>query len=310
MSESDVEVLATVEPTPEEEARIVSELEHDKHRLASLLAELGNADPPEVIPLYANQLVVFAEVQRSWRANWAAKLAAEFSPHLLGVLTANKRPGGQIALIDGQHRRGAGLMIGFEGPYTVMAYHGLSVAHEAALFLALNNSRRVPAADSFRIAAISGDPSARELMRIINKFGLSLNNPGSMHAFFAIKGAISIIDEGPTAIQSLEDALEIVQTAWVDAKANKGLYQGDIVAGISLLLRVTPDASHKRLIQILRAFPGGPGALMAQVRSRHNTTGGPVPTTVRRVLSELYNKGLSSRKLPEEGSAAPAVRDN
>lgn len=245
-------------------------------------------------------MTVYPEAQRRFRPTWASKLAGQFDPNLVGIITLNQRVDGSYAVVNGQHRRAAGQMTGYdETAFTCHVYHHLNTAEEAALFLALNNTRNIPSIDTFLVGVLKGDATAVTVASILQEFDLEAGT-GNHNAFMAIKAANNIVNDSGavTGPEAFRTALDVVTQAWrsPNGTGRKGFLNGFIVHGIALMaLMYGPRFEPKHMADRLRKF-GDPQVLIGTIRGRKTTHQGSAATVARVVLTEIYNKGLGSNR--------------
>src|SRR5690242_16192920 len=90
--------------------------------------------------LRADELVIDPMMgERKYNARRAKRIAQTIDPDALGVLYVSKRRDGTYVVIDGQHRRGAFIELGWgDQKMPCHVYHGLTLADEARLFAEFN----------------------------------------------------------------------------------------------------------------------------------------------------------------------------
>lgn len=245
-------------------------------------------------------MTVYPEAQRRFKPQWASILAGRFDPNLVGILTLNRRTDGTFAVVNGQHRRAAGQIAGYDQTaFTCHVYHHLSLAEEAALFLALNDNRGVASIDMFNVSILRGDAIAVTIAQILQEFGIEVAS-GNNGAFMAVKTAMNIVtDSGAvTGPEALRIGLDVVTKAWSlpDGGGKRGYLNGVIIHGVALMaLMYGAKFDPKHMAERLARF-GDPQVLIGTIRGRKTTLQGTSATVARIVLTEIYNKGLGSTR--------------
>lgn len=249
--------------------------------------------------LPAGALTVDPAVQRSLVGNWSRKLTGNFNPNSLGTLTVSARDDGTIVILDGQHRHAAALAAGHKEPMPCIVHSGLSRDQEAAMFIQLNDSRRVDTLDRFRIRVVAGDPAAVELDSILRVYGWKIA-PGKANANFAAVGALEAVYNGsgvrkgprPDMVRAV---LATINNAW-------GLtYEGTnrtIVAGLGVFyarhgVRVEQDKVAHELTKVT------PNQLIAKAAQMRDLQGGSIAAALAKVVTGLYNKHRRQNRLAD-----------
>jgi hypothetical protein len=249
--------------------------------------------------MQVTEFAVDPSVQRQLNEPRVNKLAKEFNPKMLGLITASKRLDGRNYILDGQHRIMAARKAGWTGYVATRLYENLSVAEEAQLFLDLNDTRKVGALDKFLVRATMGDPSAVALKEALDRVGLRVSGTHAGGQFAAIvslervyAGFMSYASE--PRIDLVEAVLQILTRAYT-AQERKA-FQANTVMGVGLILHIfgkRVDADD--LVAALRSIPAD--ALAIKGRSTKDLEGGTGAQGVAKVLLSIYNKGKSSRRL-------------
>lgn len=246
-----------------------------------------------------SEFSVDPSVQRQLNEPRVAKLAKDFNPKMLGLITASKRLDGRSYILDGQHRIAAARKAGYNGYVATRLYESLTVAEEAALFLDLNDTRKVNALDKFLVRATMGEPAAVALKDALERVGLSASGEHKGGKFAAIV-ALERVYAGfmsramEPRIDLVEAVLQILTRAY--GVQERTAFQANTVQGIGLILHIfgkRVDADD--LVSALRSIPAD--ALAIKGRSTKDLEGGTGAQGVAKVILSIYNKGKSSRRL-------------
>lgn len=267
-----------------------------------------NALPNNVIPhtktlgmvgtdewLVASEIGVDMQYQRPLNMGHVRKIVREFNLKAFGVLLVSERANGTYWIIDGQHRLAAVKALG-RGDMRLPChvYRNLSVAEEAEIFHMQTQRKGIQPVDRFRAQLFSGDADAISINRIIQKHGLQVQQVTQRGALAAIATAENIYKR--RGAQRLDDILGIVVAAWGDRE--EGI-PGAAYAGLdAFLLRYADVYDQKRLIRVMRSNDLDRLSADAKaLRSALKDIG--QDASFGRVLYGIYNRGLTTNRLPE-----------
>lgn len=249
-------------------------------------------DRPELRELSIDSLIIDPKLQRTLDRRRVKKIADDYDPEAVGVLTVSRRADGTYHIMDGQHRHAAARLVGVE-KLMCRVFTGLSLAEEAKLFRLLNTTAKPTNIDLFKIRVVEGDPVAVDVSRIVGKHGWDVELSNSRAAFAATAAAERVYRQDPAA---LEKAVSTVTRAWGHGRES---VDNRIVEGVGLFfVRYGNTVDIDELIDKLSRFPGGAGALIGRARGLQNIIGSKVAQSLAEVVVELYNKGRRTRALP------------
>ena len=238
-----------------------------------------------IVERKVGDLWVDPNVQRAVKKPRVDKMAAEFNPDALGVLTTSWRTADRIHVIDGQHRYRAAEAAGYTGVIMTNQYQGLTVPQEAALFRQLNATEKVGAVDQFLVACIEKDPDALALAKVFLDNGWSLANTASTGRLSAIRSIQRVYTADPTAAAA---TIATVTAAWGHVPA---AVQGPMLEGLGKLLARYGDlVDLTDLSKRLAAYPGGPEALVGYARGYRSARVGNLAGQVAWVIVGIYNQ--------------------
>lgn len=233
-------------------------------------------------------------VQRGLKKNRVERMAADFRPDAVGVLTTSHRSVKRIHIIDGQHRYRAAEAASYTGTIQTMEYVGLSVPQEAALFRLLNTTEQVSPIDQFMIACVEQEPSALRLAGFIADHGWTIGTGGAQSRISAIRSLERVYALSPEAADS---TLNVLTAAFGHRAA---VVQGSLMEGLGrMLARYGRDVVLEDLVKRLADFPGGPDGILGHARGQAITRTGNLSTQVARIITNLYNQRRRTTALPE-----------
>lgn len=246
----------------------------------------------EIVEVKVGDLWVDPAVQRALKKHRVAKMAAEFDPAALGVLTTSFRSARRIHVIDGQHRYRAAEAAKYNGVILTNQYRGLSIAQEAALFRLLNDADKVSAVDRFLVACVEENPRALHMSEILTTEGWTVSAYGAEGRITAIGSLERVYNLDPDAAKG---AVHVLTVAYGHRPA---AMQGSLLVGLGrVLAKHKLDVDLDDLAQRLSRFPGGPDALVGHARGLMATRTGNLSTSVARVIVQLYNQRRRSTAL-------------
>lgn len=235
--------------------------------------------------LRCNERVQRATIPARWK-----KLSKNWNATYVAAITVSIRDR-TAWIIDGQHRWLAAMDRGL-GDMKVLChvYRGLTEQQEAALFLALNDSRVVNPHDKYYVGLIADDPVCCGIRDTLAKYYLKVGkNTGDIRC---VAEVMSIYQKSPEA---LDDLCSTLTCAW---GTRATALEKVIVAGLGIVLaRYNGELDHSVLVTKLAKYKGGPGALCGNARGLMDYR----PITLRRAAAEIivdtYNHGRGAGRL-------------
>jgi hypothetical protein len=260
---------------------------------------LERAAPLRWVPLA--QMRVNPLAQRDLSRARVAQLAVCSDPEQLGAPVVSRR-GGWYWLLDGQHRIEAykrWLGAWQDQQVQCWCYEGLTEAHEADLFLKLNDTLTVGAFAKFKVAVQAGRQAEADVDRIVRALGLRIAAGRSGGGICAVATLRRVYDRAGAAM--LARALRVIRDAYGDA----GL-DGPVIEGIALVCqRYDGDLTERHAIARLGAAHGGVGGLLSRAAQLRQSTGLSAAECVAAAAVELINRGGGRAKLAPWWKAGP-----
>lgn len=232
-------------------------------------------------------------VNRKLDQNWVNKLVHDWNPAAFGVPVVAAYNGHYIWL-DGQHRGAALAEMSPDDPRVDVEVHeGLTRQEMARLFVELNTDRGIRAFDKFEKLYNGGDPTAQQIVSIVQGHGLRVQleaREGSISAVVALQRVFRWDGTGEILDATLLILNESFGPGWES-------FKGDLIVGVGLVLRHYPELSVRRLMKKLRESSGGASGLLGRGRTMRSIDGGTVANGVATAAVNLYNRGLRTGKL-------------
>jgi hypothetical protein len=248
----------------------------------------------QMVERKVGDLWVDPNVQRSLRKARVEKMAGDFKPDAVGVLTTSFRTAKRIHVIDGQHRYRAAEAAAYTGTIQTMEYHGLSIPEEAALFRLLNTTEKPSRIDQFLISCVEQNADALRIAKYLADNGWAVGTSGTESRLSAIGSLERVYSLSPDAAAS---TLGVLTAAFGHRAA---AVQGALIEGIGrMLARYGTGVDLDDLAKRLASFPGGPDGLVGHARGQAATRTGNLSTHVARVVTILYNQRRRTTALPE-----------
>lgn len=228
------------------------------------------------------------------------RIKRDYNEDALGIITASKRNAAEIVILDGGHRwRATVEQTENKGLLLTRVFTGLTRQEEAVLFLLLNSGNQPNLLDKFRINLVAEDPVAVGIDKIVKQFGLGIGpagNDSQIQCVGALRRVYVMSLKGEYDPNLLDLSLRAITNAW--GKDSQGT-QAVMVEGVALFLaRNSANVDFARVWDRLKVFPGGPGGLHAKARANAANRGMRMPHSVADLTTDIYNKGLTSRKMP------------
>lgn len=253
--------------------------------------------------LAVNDLVIDRRVQREGLNRVKVReIVTEYNHGALGVVTVSLRTDRSLVIIDGQHRVEATRIVTDNvGLIKCHVFRGLTLAEEAAMFLALNNTTKPPIIDKFKVLrsaeGVKGD-AARDIAELLGAYGFQISNVAANGNINAVNVVVRLyelsrkLDAEPNLIVA---TILTISRAWGNDRFGT---QGPILEGIGRMYAEYGsrlDLDH--LISVLKDYQGGPRSLLGEARQLSALTKSKVSMAVAEILVTHYNKGRRSRSL-------------
>lgn len=238
---------------------------------------------------------VSPNAQRQLNLGWAATLASEFDPEMIGYPTLNLRSG-HYYTVDGQHRIEAVKSWIGDGWETqnidCRVYVGLTEREEAEMFLELNNFKNVTQFDKFKVGVTSKRADELGVKAVVEACGLKIAREKNDNNVSCVATLLKVYRRS--------DATTLGRTLKI-AHGSFG-YQGmtnQIINGLAMVCeRYNGELSDKEAIDRLASMRGGVGSLISRANVLRNQTAQAVPVCVAAAAVEQINKGRGGNKLP------------
>lgn len=229
------------------------------------------------------------------------KMAADFTPAALGVITVSERRDGSLVVLDGMHRTATCRQANYDRPITAEVFTGLTIEDEAGLFLRLNSGKNPTAISKFLVRVQMGDPIAVDLTDILSAHGWKVmisQDPGNLVAVDALERVYrnggGTVSDG--ANHELTDrVIEIVTAAWEHDQG--GVNQHMLLAVAQLVGRFGAALDTVKLVTEMQQTR--PGVLIGKAKTLRDVQGGTVPAALAKILAGMHNKKRRTNLLPE-----------
>ena len=256
--------------------------------------------------------VPVAQITRDQRVNtrpvddaWVARRVKDFHPEALGVPAVSLRGDGTFVVLDGQHRVALHRLAVPDSGLAMLEcsiYEGLDLAQEAGLVVLLNDGRPLKAVNKFLARVTEQEPVACQIVAIAERCSFRIAaNPGT-----GVIPAVATLERVHRADlkhskgappEVLERTLSTIAEAWAH---EPGATHEAVIGGVgALYLMHGPAVSKGDMVRRLAAYEGGPAELAVNARGLREYRGGNVANCVAELVTDVYNKGRQSRKLPQ-----------
>jgi hypothetical protein len=243
-----------------------------------------------------NDISVDPVVQRSLNALRAQKMADEYDPTAVGVITVSDRDGSRY-VVDGQHRVEAAKLAGHGGTSVdAKIYTGLTRVEEARLFIALNSARIPSAVARFKVRREALDPVPVAICGILERYGWEVGNPGSSGKASAVKALEGVWALDPDQERKVfETTIDLITDTWGH---DPNAMSASILSGVGEF--VDRYAGQLDLVALAKKLVGvyaSPVVLVAQGKSLKATRGGRVSTCIGEIVHAVYNAKRTTGRL-------------
>lgn len=235
--------------------------------------------------------------------NWVEKRVADFDPDKLGVPTVSEREDGTFVWLDGQNRGELCRRAGWgDQSIECRVFKGLTKGQEAALFLGLNDNRRVSAFSRFAARITAGDPDAVAINRIVTESGWEISDQPGDRKIGAVVSLERIWHGAPqddTGYRgaTLKLTLRLIAEAW--GFGQDGV-NGNVLLGLGLVCnRYGTSLDVTSLVKRLSSYRGKAPGVLGDARGLKAFRGGTLAMCVAEVVVESYNKRRHTGALPE-----------
>lgn len=267
------------------------------------LAKWAEEHPFTTRSIKVSDLEVDRRVQRAG-INLAKvdRMVKKYNPSSLGVLTVSERRSKALIVIDGAHRLEATRRVTEnQGELLSFIFSGLELAEEAQMFLDLNNTTTPPIIDQFKVSLLADSPEgeqSRDIARLIGLYGWKVSAAaadGNVNAVGALERIYKLSVAREADPNLLQMVFLVVTRAWgIDRLGG----QAPMVEALGRMFAEYGDKLNTdRLIDILKAFKGGPRALLSETQQIASLTRARHPSALAMTLANEYNKGRRSRTL-------------
>lgn len=254
--------------------------------------------------------VLVDKIDRDERVNtrpvdeaWVRRTAKKFNLEAIGVPAVSLRQNGTFIALDGQNRVALLREVGLGNHMlTCRIFEGLSLAEEAGLFVLLNSGRAPNTMSKFLAALTAGDDTTLDIVRIVELNSFKIDRNGGDNAIMGVSTITKLYtkdlrrNKGQTPTV-LNLTLSTIVNAW---QHQPGVTHQAIIEGVGLMYLIHgPAINQAQLTERLASYPGGPEGLRLKAAGLASALGGSVANSVAALITEAYNKGMQSRRLPK-----------
>jgi hypothetical protein len=267
---------------------------------------------PDVRMVAVGDLIVDEEYQREAIAVHVAGIAKNFDEEAFGVIVAGERDDGSLHPVDGFQRLNAAMERGVSHvPCQIIKSRGAE--HEAELFGKLNKRRGLSTHQLFKADVCAGKPDAVAVYEAITEAGLNVRGMkpnGRRQSIGGVKQcqtAYRRVGGGEAGMAHVTEVLRTLRTHW-GQEHSEGAYHCGVIGGLAFFLRRFGDnVDRKRLRKIMEG--NTPVKLMSQGDTFQMMSGTTRDAGVALAFFEVYNKGLTARRLDWEKSRVDLLEE-
>lgn len=232
--------------------------------------------------------------QRPLDGRRVSKMAEQYDISRAEPLHVSVRDDGSAWVIDGNHRRAAGVLAdGPDGQSTIRCktYYGLTAVDEPRLFVELNDDVAIRPLHAFLADLAAGAEDACAIQHAAKASGMQVSKSGSdLHCVAALR---RLYKRGGKKLVAL------TLSVMVRAFGRDAATDGDVIAGLGAFLHAHGSAVDvDRLVSVLAKREGGVAKLIGDGRTRRALDGGQLAPNIAEQILAAYNKGRRSNPLP------------
>lgn len=234
--------------------------------------------------------VVWSNAQRPCDDKWAERIAQDFDPDLLGVISVSQpNASGLYHVIDGQHRVAAiKALFGENEKVPCNVFDATEPARAAQLFNRINTARRKPQRlDIFRVRVTAGEEIEVAVDKIIRSLGYRAGWKNSEGMIAAVDALTMVYRKHGADV--LRYSLNLIKATW---GLSPDAVIGPIIKGYAAFVaEYGMDAKWERMVdRVSKKF--SPRHLLGAARSMREGMQCSVDEAVKQVLVNAYNHGL------------------
>lgn len=250
---------------------------------------------PDVQWLRVGDLRVDTYTQRSYSPTFAKDMSRRWDDSKLGLFKVSYRKDGGYYVIDGQHRRGALLLLDqMDKQVPALVYSGLTLRDEASMFVADNNDNRRPnPLDVHRLLVVAEEPEAVAIQKILDEHRLTLAYGGNARSISAISALRWLYQTGGEKLTEL--TLRTVEEAWGDDSRDSR--DGTLLRALGFVLHHKATQIDVTSLADKLGKRGKPGQLLGDARTYRQMTGRSLWLETAHAVVAVYNKGRHSRRV-------------
>ena len=252
--------------------------------------------------LFAADLKVDIDVQRTTDSSWLDRLEAAWDPKKVGIIMVSRRANGDCYIINGQHRQVVALR---RDPAAIMdceIFEGLSVEEEADMFLDYNTHQKpISVFDKYRIALKANRTIEMLMATTVTMRGLEFSKSKGNRSISAVAACRRIItkwDSSESSLAAGETLTDLLGNTLTYAElafgAHPWVWDGNLLQAIAQVIhRNRSKIDYNRLVEKLRTKHPDEWQALGMLGVKGG--GGSVSrsTAMARMIVAEYNKRLS-----------------
>lgn len=189
----------------------------------------------ELTELRLSTLALDPEINRAVDDGWVQRLVRDWEPLALQLVSVWRQTDDTLMTIDGQHRKLAASVIGWDEPIAAHVYTGLTLRTAAELFLRINAQRNVNPIDKFRKAVQAEHGTEVAVADLLAGFDLRIG-----HSAADVSAPVEITRAyGQLGAEELNNVIAMLIEAFPEVKPADALSQ-EVVASMTNILTRYP----------------------------------------------------------------------
>jgi hypothetical protein len=259
--------------------------------------------PYTVEDLPVNQLEIDRRVQRQGlNLTKVRRIAKNYNPAALGIVTVSFRKDRSYVVIDGGHRTEATRIVTDNtGTLVCHVFKDLTLAEEVQMFLDLNDTTQPPKIDKYLVLRSGEGPdadAARDIAELLGNYGWQISRVaanGNINAVDVVNRMYQLSQKMGSDPNLILMAIMTITKAWGNDRNGA---QGPLFEALCrLYAEYGSKLDYDHLVDILKHYQGGPRSLIAEGQQLGAVRKMKTAMAIADIVVNTYNRGRRTKQL-------------